>query len=66
MRKSILLASALMLLIACGGKKTSSDDVAVADSGMSKQQPLPTLLQPLPTRQLMTRTPLTNWCLRLT
>jgi hypothetical protein len=32
MRKSILLASALMLLIACGGKKTSSDDAAVADS----------------------------------
>ena len=32
MRKSILLASALMLLIACGGKKTSSDDTAVADS----------------------------------
>ena len=32
MRKSILLASAFMLLIACGGKKTSSDDAAVADS----------------------------------
>lgn len=32
MRKSILLASALMLLIACGGKKTSSDDATVADS----------------------------------
>lgn len=32
MRKSILLASALMLLIACGGKKTSGDDAAVADS----------------------------------
>ena len=32
MRKSFLLASALMLLIACGGKKTSSDDAAVADS----------------------------------
>ena len=32
MRKSILLASALMLLVACGGKKTSSDDAAVADS----------------------------------
>ena len=32
MRKSILLASALMLLVACGGKKTSGDDAAVADS----------------------------------
>ena len=32
MRKSILLASALMLLMACGGKKTSGDDAAVADS----------------------------------
>jgi hypothetical protein len=32
MRKSILIVSALMLLMACGGKKTSGDDVAVADS----------------------------------
>ena len=32
MRKSILIVSALMLLVACGGKKTSGDDVAVADS----------------------------------
>jgi len=36
MRKSILLASALMLLIACGGKKTSGDDAAVADSTDAK------------------------------
>ena len=32
MRKSILIVSALMLLVACGGKKTSGDDAAVADS----------------------------------
>ena len=32
MRKSILIVSALMLLMACGGKKTSGDDAAVADS----------------------------------
>ena len=31
MRKSILIVSALMLLVACGGKKTSADEVA-ADS----------------------------------
>ena len=36
MRKSILLASALMLLVACGGKKTSGDDAAVADSTDAK------------------------------
>ena len=32
MRKSILIVFALMLLMACGGKKTSDDDAAVADS----------------------------------
>ena len=32
MRKSILMVSALMLLMACGSKKSGSDDVAAADS----------------------------------
>ena len=32
MKKGILIVSALMLLMACGGKKTSGDDAAVADS----------------------------------
>ena len=32
MKKSILIVSALMLLTACGGKKTNGDDAAVADS----------------------------------
>ena len=32
MRKSIFIVSALMLLMACGGKKTNGDDAAVADS----------------------------------
>ena len=36
MRKSILIVSALMLLVACGGKKTSGDDAAVADSTDAK------------------------------
>ena len=32
MRKSILMVSALMLLMACGSKKSGSDDAAAADS----------------------------------
>ena len=32
MKKSFLIVSALMLLMACGGKKTNGGDVAVADS----------------------------------
>ena len=36
MRKSILIVSALMLLVACGGKKTSGDDATVADSTDAK------------------------------
>ena len=36
MRKGILIVSALMLLVACGGKKTSGDDAAVADSTDAK------------------------------
>jgi len=32
MRKSILIVSALMLLVACGGKKTNGEEAAVADS----------------------------------
>lgn len=36
MRKSIFIVSALMLLMACGGKKTNGDDAAVADSTDAK------------------------------
>ena len=32
MRKSILIVSALMLLVACGGKKTNGEEAAVSDS----------------------------------
>ena len=36
MRKGIFIVSALMLLMACGGKKTNGDDAAVADSTDAK------------------------------
>ncbi len=36
MKKSILIVSALMLLMACGGKKTNGDDAAVGDSTDAK------------------------------
>lgn len=34
MRKSILIVSALMLLMACGGKKTSADEAAADSTGV--------------------------------
>ena len=36
MGKSILIVSAMMLLMACGGKKTSGEDATVADSTYTK------------------------------